>query len=279
MNGTHESAGPKSLPRSNDGSAGARYALIGLFLFDITGLIAHALISSSIVFGQGAWAAGTLILGLAATWVSLSSQLPFQNVLLGSVIIGIIGGAIHSLGALTGIPFGPIVYTDHAGPQMFNTIPWFMPLLWIFAILNARGVARMILRPWRKLRVYGYWLIGLTVTLALLFDFELEPFATHSGHFWLWRPTKLHIDWCDTPLTNFLGWLVTTLLILAFATPSLMKKKPAKSPSHYDPLLVWTGVNVLFIASSIGIHFWPGTALGVITCALVIPFAIRGAKW
>ena len=68
------------------------------------------------------------------------------------------------------------------------------------------------MRPWRKLRVYGYWLMGLTTLLVLIFDLGLEPFATRVSHYWIWGQTKISIDWYGTPLSNFLGWLVTTLL-------------------------------------------------------------------
>jgi len=72
------------------------------------------------------------------------------------------GGAVHALGATMEIPFGPFQFGPEAGPQLFKTLPWAMPLIWVAAILNSRGVVRLILRPWRKIRSYGFWLIGLT---------------------------------------------------------------------------------------------------------------------
>ena len=154
-----------------------------------------------------------------------------------------------------------------------------MPFIWIVALLNSRGVARLILRPWRKLRVYGFWLIGLTTILTVLFDLGLEPFATRFQHYWLWRPTKLPIDWYGAPLSNFLGWIVTALLALAFATPSLINKKPAKSAPDYHPLIVWIAANLLFIVAALSLHFWPAAALSGIVCIAVVPFAVRGAMW
>ena len=279
MNGLRASTREISPTVSGNSLKTVQRALLGLFLAAAGVLIAQRFISFPLPSGDGIWDAGVLVLALVTTLVSLSAQLPFQNVLLAAVIIGVIGGAIHSLGFITGIPFGPLVYTEDSGPQLFNTLSWSAPLIWIVVILNSRGVARLILRPWRRLRVYGYWLIGITTVLALLFDFGLEPFATRINHFWFWRPTKLAIDWYGTPVSNFLGWLVSTLLILAFATPSLMKKKPAKSSPDYGPLAVWIALSLLFIAGSVTQHLWLAAAVSAIGCLAVIPFAIHGARW
>lgn len=242
-------------------------------------MIARALAPFPLPFPEGTLETVVLFLALGTTLISLCGQLPVQNVLLAAVIIGVVAGGIQLVGAVTGIPFGPVVYSQDSGPKLFNSMSWAIPFLWIVAILNARGVARLIMRPWRKLRIYGYWVIGLTVVLALLFDTGLEPYATHLKHFWFWHPTKLSIDWYGTPLSNFLGWLLTALLVLAFSTPSLMKKKPSKSILNYHPLIAWNSINVLFTAASLSQHLWLAGALSAAGCLAVTAFAVRGANW
>src|SRR5882724_2473009 len=91
-----------------------------------------------------------LLLATASTIFALERQLPLQNVLLAASVIAIVGGGISALGAISGVPFGAFTFGAAAGPEIFNTLPWAMPLLWIVAVLNSRGVARLILRPWRK---------------------------------------------------------------------------------------------------------------------------------
>jgi putative membrane protein len=253
--------------------------LLGAFLIGLGIMIAKAIGLLALPFLDGILETVVLFLGLASTVSSLSGQLPAQNALLAALIIGVIGGGIQLIGTLTGIPFGPVVYTEEAGPKLFNSMSWAIPFVWIIAILNARGVARLIMRPWRKLRIYGYWVIGLTALLAVLFDAGLEPYATHLKHYWLWRPTKLPVDWYGTPLSNFLGWLVTALLALAFSTPSLMKKKPSKTVLNYHPLIVWLSFNILFIASSLSQHLWLAGTVSAVTCIVVTAFAVRGANW
>ena len=127
-----------------------------------------------------------------------------------------------------------------------------MPFVWVVAVLNSRGVARLILRPWRKLRAYGFWLIGITVALTVLFDAGLEPFAAGVKRYWLWQPTRIPVTWGSAPVTNFLGWLLTALLILAFATPALIDKRarPGSRPPDYHPLGVWMLAMILFAAGA-----------------------------
>ena len=120
------------------------------------------------------------------------------------------------------------------GPKLFKTLPWALPLIWIVAILNSRGVARLILRPWRKIRNYGFWLIGLTAVLTVLFDLALDPFAARVKHYWLWVPTKFPLTWQGAPLVNFLSWAVVSLLILAFVTPVLINKHPVRRRAGFS---------------------------------------------
>lgn len=232
--------------------------------------------------GKPGWPEALLVLTTAlATLASLWRILPGQNVLLASVLIGCLGGLAHGFGAKTAYPFGPFVYSAAAGPKFFNALAWPMPLIWVIAILNARGVARLILRPWRKLKNYALWLMGVTALLVMLFDLALEPIATRVNHYWRWLPTKFPFAWYGAPLVNFLGWLLIALLILAFTTPSL-SKKPARTNKNrldYHPLVVWLLALTLFATSAIQNQLWPAAALGVLTGITTAILAVRGARW
>ena len=227
------------------------------------------------------WLDALLIsLATASTVVALLRRLPPQNVLWAALIIAVIGGAAHALGEITDMPFGPFVFGPEAGPKLLKTLPWAVPLLWVFAILNSRGVARLILRPWRKTKTYGFWVIGITAALVMLFDFALDPFASRVNHYWLWTPTKFPVTWQGAPLVNFLGWAVVALLMLAFVTPMLINKRPkGKSLPDYHPLGLWLGALLLFAGAAALKGLWPAVAvdagIGVVTAV----FAIRGARW
>lgn len=236
-------------------------------------------------FGQARWPEGLLVvLATGATLAALSRQLPIQNVMLASIIIAVIAGAAQSLGALTGIPFGPYVYTERIGQQLFHPLPWAVPMVWIVAVINSRGAARLILRPCRQSRNYGLWLIGLTALLVVAFDLGLEPFATTAKRYWFWHPTKIPFDWYSTPLVNFFGWAVIALLILAFATPALINKRPVKFPPDYYPLALWLMLDTLFLTAAVLSRLWCAAAvllvLGLLSggMALFGTWSVRSAK-
>jgi hypothetical protein len=197
--------------------------------------------------GQPGWPEALLILlAMVSTITALARQLPLQNVLLAAFVIA---------------------------------LPWAMPLIWVAAILNSRGVVRLILRPWRKIRSYGFWLIGLTAVLTMLFDLALDPFASRVKHYWLWMPTKFPLTWQGAPLVNFFSWAAVSLLMLVFVTPALINKNPARRVPDFHPLAVWLGAILLFGIASALHGMWVVVALDGTIAVLAATFAIRGGRW
>ncbi len=135
-------------------------------------LLATAFLSALFAVGvksDSNWPEALLLLSATiSTLLSLARQLPSQNVLLAAFIIAFIGGVAHTAGVKSGIPFGPFMFGPQIGWKFFNTLPWTMPLLWVVVVLNSRGVRALVLRPWRKIRTYGFWLIGLTALFTML---------------------------------------------------------------------------------------------------------------
>jgi len=221
-----------------------------------------------------------VVLAAIASLTAVARQLPLQNVLFAAAIAALIGGAAHGLSAQTGIPLGPLTFNETAGPKFFNYVPWTVPLLWVIAIFNSRGVARLGLRPWRKVRNYGYLLIAGTAVLSLVFDLALEPFAAHVRHFWLWQPTKISVTWHDASPLAFLGWTFATLLIMAFITPSLIRKQPgAQPPPDYAPVALWFGAILVFATGAAQAGIWSAAIADGVFAVVVAVFCWRGAKW
>jgi uncharacterized membrane protein len=255
-------------------------------LFNILFLAAYALVLAQLwraihLPGKPGWPeAVLLLLAIASTLTALARHLPLQNVLSTAFFIGLAGGAATWLDLKTGIPFGLFIPGDSAGSELHQTLPWAVPLIWVVAIFNSRGVARLILRPWRKTRTYGFWFIGLTTGLTMLFDLAFEPFASRVKHYWFWEPTKFPLDWQGVPLVNFLGWAVVTLLILAFATPMLINKQPHKRlPPDFHPLWVWLGGILLFAVATALNRLWAAAAADAAIGIVTAVFAVRGARW
>lgn len=245
-------------------------------------LVLTVLITDRQLPGKPGWPEALLLFtATLATLAALARQLPAQNTLLAALIIATIGTTAHAFGATTAIPFGPFRFTDAAGPRIFSLVSWAMPMLWVVTLLNSRGVARLILRPWRKLRAYGFWLIGLTVALTGLLVAALEPFAGLVKHYWIWEPIRLPITWGGAPITNYLGWLVVALLIMAFAAPALIDKRarPIKRPPDYHPLISWLLALALFATGVALRQMWLPLAYCVALGVVTTVFALRGARW
>jgi uncharacterized membrane protein len=254
--------------------------------FTVLFLASYALVLTSLWWphqlpGKPDWpTAVLLLLATVSTIAALARHLPLQNVLFATCFIGLAGGAADWLDWKTGIPFGAFTPGQNSGPILFHALPWEMPVIWIVAIFNSRGVARLILRPWRKMHTYGFWLIGVTAALTVLFDLAFDPFASHVNHFWYWEPTKFPLTWQGAPLVNFFGWAVVTLLILAFITPMLINKHPVhRRPPDFHPLGVWLGGIFLFGVGSATLGLWSAVMLDGIGGVVVAVFAVRGARW
>jgi hypothetical protein len=251
--------------------------IIALFVIQLLFVAIRLFVPS--LFPEARWPEGVLLVLAAASIISSTArQLPVQNVMLAGVIIAVLGGLSQTIGALMSVPFGPYIYTNQI-PLLFPPLPWAIPVLWLLFILTCRGVGRLILRPWRKTRNYGFWLIGVTTGLVVLFDLGLEVFATRVKQYWYWEPSHAFLFWYKTPWVNFIGWAATTLVILGFVTPSLINKKPVKHPPEYWPLTLWVLLNALFAAAAIANQLWLAAVVVGLTNIAVTIFAVKGARW
>lgn len=257
-----------------------RHLLTGLFLAIYALVLARLWWPIPFPGKPGSPEALMLVLAAACSVAAMARQLPSQNVLAASLVILLAAAGMTWLDLKTGVPFGPFTVGDNAGPLLFQTLPWSPPVIWLVALLNSRGVARLILRPWRKTQTYGFWLIGVTSGLTAVFDVALEPFASRVKHFWFWGPTKFPLSWQGAPMVNFIGWAVVALLTLAFITPLLINKQPhTRQPPDYHPLGFWLGGVLLFAAGTASAGLWSAVVVDGIIGIAVAVFAIRGARW
>lgn len=247
---------------------------------------ASALVTSSALSFAGAglhearpWAdALVFLLAAATTFVSLSRRLPAQNVFAAATGTAVLASLSVAAAINSGIPFGPIAYTHELAFQMAGAFPMAVPLLWIAVIINGRGLARLILRPWRTVPHYGFWVIGLTAVLAVGFDLALEPFATNGRQWWQWEREIPGPAWFGTPWLNFFGWAVTALFILLVVTPLLIKKQPVPQPDDFQPLIVWLLLSAWLAVGNAAHGNWPVAAFGIVSSSLIgiaVRFATR----
>lgn len=195
---------------------------------------------------------------------NLTKTLPGQNVVAAAAVAGGIAGIVAAIGVRTGLPFGSFFFTEKCGPLVLKTLPWYVPFLWVAIIFNARGMARLILRPWRRVSTYGFRVIGLSCALTAAFDLGLEAYGAHGVRLWIWMSGGSVATWYGVPWVNFFSQAVVTLLVLAFATPWLIKKIPGMpSRPDFQPLLSWSVLNALLIVGNAYHHAWLAAAVGL----------------
>ena len=221
-----------------------------------------------------------LLVSCACLSLGLARQLPLANVMAAVFITLIFGAGLLLVGAQTGVPFGPFHFNVNLEPKLMDLMPPVAPLVWVTVIFSARGVIRLVLRPWRKTNSYGFWLIGLTATLTVLTDLAMDPFATHARHYWNWLPTKVPFTWYGATFVNFLSWGCVATLILAFITPLLINKQLSrKNVADYHPLVIWVAVMIIVTAGAAEAKLWPAVILDGVIFLVPIAMAIRGARW
>jgi uncharacterized membrane protein len=253
-----------------------RWTWFALFLADYV-LVLGRLWRPWLFSGWAAWPEGLLLLLAAATTIaSLTRELPLQNVLLAAVGIALVGAAMQSSSALTGLGFGPYPLPHGLGHDLRRSSPGRAALVWITVVLNCRGVARLMLRPRRRTSGYGLCLLGLTVVLVVFTESSLEPFATRLTHYWNWEASRSVVNRPPILWPAFAGWAAGALLVLLLAMPVLLNKKPVVVSPDFRPLAVWLLGNVLFLASAALRQIGPGVWLGLAQCGIVAALALRG---
>ncbi|MHB1740902.1 MAG: carotenoid biosynthesis protein, partial [Actinomycetes bacterium] len=137
--------------------------------------------SHALIHRGPAWTAGYLLISLA------------------------VGLGVEVLGVHAGWPFGRYSYSTTLGPELAG-VPLVIPAAWAMMAYPALLVARRLTRRW----------VPLVGGLALAaWDLALDPQMVAAGH-WTWAhphpglPGVAHI-----PATNFAGWLVVAVVLMA----------------------------------------------------------------
>lgn len=175
--------------------------------------------------------------------------LPLQNVLLAACVIAAVAGIAEALNAATGFPFGLRTFGGNERSTVSLLCASVPPAVCIVALLSARGVAKLLLLPWRASDRYGYGLLALNALLGTLPLVGLDLLATRVAHWWHWRDSAWH--WQGIALPNLAGWLCVNVLALLLATPALIDKRPVQPPPALLPLAVWSVLNLALLAGCV----------------------------
>ncbi|MEU0494094.1 carotenoid biosynthesis protein [Mycobacterium sp. NPDC006124] len=188
-----------------------------------------------------------------------------------AVLVAVAGGGglvAESVGVATGWPFGQYAYTGTLGPEVLG-VPVVVPMAWVMMAWPALVVARTLARNAMAVTVIG----ALALTT---WDVFLDPQMVAAGH-WRWFDPEPGLPLIPgIPLTNYLGWLAVSALVLG--TLNALLRRPARPSAPAATLYLWVYLSsVLAHAVFFGL---PGSAVtgGVLMGAVAIPFAVALAR-
>lgn len=121
--------------------------------------------------------------------------------------------AFEAVGVATGAVYGPYHYTGNLGPKLFQVpvvvpMAWFMVIYPSYALANYLADGCVVSKPKpNRARLAG--LAALSAMLMTAWDLAVDPQMVMYGH-WVWHVKGAFFG---IPAQNFLGWLVTTLVV------------------------------------------------------------------
>lgn len=195
------------------------------------------------------WPDGLLVIcALGSALFSVAGYLPWQNVVALLLVVLVVAGSAFGWFAHERFPGPRLIFSEACGPAPYELVPWILLPAWMAIHLTAHGVARLILRPWRRGGTYGWWLIGVTVLLVTGFGLGLEAVAKHVKFYWRWEATggsTVNLVWPAGAL-----WASTALVVQLAGTPWWVPKKPGEPPPDFHPLVLWSLANVWLMAAT-----------------------------
>ncbi len=149
--------------------------------------------------------------------------------------IAVVTGLVERVGTLTGLPFGRYSYTGALRPQVAH-VPAIVPLAWFAMSLPSREAAHAALGA--QSTVATRWALGSAAMTA--WDLFLDPQMVGEGY-WAWARRGVYRG---IPLSNFVGWFVTGLGVMAMLEALLPPGGPedelVPGTKSSDPHLVGT---------------------------------------
>jgi len=254
--------------RAGQRSARPSSALFALYLLSMP---IYCLVRLS---DQPAWIGPSTALTAASLFAfSLVHCIEARGAWRSALMVGasfVVALTMEYLGSAYGWIFGHYDYTDRLGPKLLGKVPaiipiaWFMMLYpsWVTAdLLVAQYVTRRSAPPPASLR----WLLRIVIAALAMtaWDLSLDPRMVADGN-WVWQESGAYFG---IPLSNYLGWFVTSALIYCLWQPVARDAFPPSQSLALRPgllpvlayVVTWLGES---IANAI---FWagPGVAAAV----------------
>jgi uncharacterized membrane protein len=184
-----------------------------------------------------------------------------------ALVVAVAGGAgliAEAVGVATGWPFGRYSYTGTLGAEVLG-VPVVVPLAWVMMAWPALVVAR-------TLAVRGPAVVAVGALALTAWDVFLDPQMVAAGH-WQWSDPSPGLPLVPgIPLTNYVGWLLVSAVVIALLNGALGRHDGPSAPAA--ALYLW-----VYFSSVLGhlVFFGlPGSAVtgGLLMGTVAVPFAV-----
>lgn len=276
-------------------------------------LVAHAMMS---VFS--AWAFSTFLYGPPPEWLQTPTNQQVLRIgwRLGGptcVVLGALAGLLHCasrlgtrtalivfgasfsislgaelLGTGTGYPFGDYAYTSQLGWKFFDLVPFNIPTSWFYMLYCSLAIVGRIAAPRDDARGRWTWAVAGGFVLTA-WDVSMDPAMVRTTH-WLWNLAPADQQsvmgrifssdlFYGMPLTNWIGWLLTGIVIarvmVAIVPPSRWARDV--SPTRF-PLVLYAVNGILPIAICVRHGMTWAWVLGTLAMGIPLALALRGRR-
>lgn len=197
----------------------------------------------------------TALIALPAVW-ALFRRFGATKALPALAALSLLGFAVELTGVATGFPYGEFSYSTDLGPKVFGLVPYLLPVSWVPLVLGTVAATERRSGSVALRDVLG-WTLSAAMLLTAL-DGVLDPGAARLG-FWQWPQGG---PYYGVPLSNYGGWLLSSLLASALLFAVLPWRTTPPVPAMLDSTLIslafWTSV-ALF--TGLGVPFLLGSML------------------
>ncbi|MCW2638465.1 MAG: carotenoid biosynthesis protein [Dactylosporangium sp.] len=213
----------------------------------------------------------TVLLGYAISVTHAAVSRGWRAVAALVLVAGAGGLAVEALGVATGFPFGAYTYADALGLKLLG-VPLVIPLAWTWMAWPAWLVAgRLVTGPAR---------VALAGLALAAWDLFLDPQMVAEGY-WTWRDPQPALPGVpDIPVSNYLGWLVVAVVVMALIAMVPDTRRPGPdAPMH--ALYLWTYASG-GLAHAVFLHLpasaaWGGLGMGCVAVPLAVVLVRGGA--
>jgi len=227
----------------------------------------------------------TVVLGALAGVLHAAGRLGWRTAVGIFVVAFSISLASELTGTTTGYPFGPYSYSTQLGHLIGGRVPFNIPTSWFYMLYSSLAICGRLLVPRDDSASKWRWAAVAALVLTA-WDVSMDPAMVATTH-WFWhlpslegasafRRVFLSGFFYGMPLTNWLGWLATGLVVaramLAIVPPSRWAERV--SPSRL-PLVLYAANGVLPLMICAGRGMWWAVTLGAAAMGIPLVLAVR----